>query len=384
MRRAATVVEPTAPTAADRARRQSRRGHRLRAVSRLRPLRTVHGGLPDVCRDGQRKRQPARPHLSDARRDRRPAGADARSAAASGAVPRLPGLRNGLPVGRAIRQADRAVSRGDGADRRRRAQEPRLVSPLDSVSACFPIPSGCARRWRRRGWRSGWGSIALAEALGLLRSAAAAAAATGATCCRRWASREPALPDVLPAIGPRRARVALFTGCVGDAMFRPTQLGHGPRAATKRLRRGRAAQRRPAAGRFIFTPAASEPAREFADANLAAFDVDDVDAVIVNVAGCGAMLKDYGHHWHDARQAERGEVRRQGAGRQRVSRSAGADRAARARFALTATYHDACHLGHAQKIREAPRRLLAKIPGLELVRPARDANSAAARRAPTT
>ncbi|HEX3727645.1 MAG TPA: (Fe-S)-binding protein, partial [Pirellulales bacterium] len=34
---------------------------------------------------------------------------------------------------------------------------------------------------------------------------------------------------------------------------------------------------------------------------------------------------------------------------------------------LVATYHDACHLAHAQKIREAPRRLLAKIPGLRLV-----------------
>ena len=34
---------------------------------------------------------------------------------------------------------------------------------------------------------------------------------------------------------------------------------------------------------------------------------------------------------------------------------------------VTATYHDACHLGHAQKIREAPRRLLAQIPGLEMV-----------------
>ncbi len=32
----------------------------------------------------------------------------------------------------------------------------------------------------------------------------------------------------------------------------------------------------------------------------------------------------------------------------------------------TATYHDACHLGHAQRIREAPRRLLRHIPRLEL------------------
>ena len=36
---------------------------------------------------------------------------------------------------------------------------------------------------------------------------------------------------------------------------------------------------------------------------LAAFNANKVDAVIVNVAGCGSMLKDYGHHWHDEKQA---------------------------------------------------------------------------------
>ena len=109
--------------------------------------------------------------------------------------------------------------------------------------------------------RSGWGSIGWPRRWAccnllpprlrqLVRDAAAAgevrAGAAGRSC---------------RPIGPRRARVALFTGCVADAMFRPTQLGHGPRAAAKRLRRDRAAQARPAAGRFIFTPAAaSRPA----------------------------------------------------------------------------------------------------------------------------
>ncbi len=52
---------------------------------------------------------------------------------------------------------------------------------------------------------------------------------------------EPALPAFLPAIGPRRARVALFTGCVGDAMFRPTNWATARVLAAKRLRRGGAA-----------------------------------------------------------------------------------------------------------------------------------------------
>ena len=55
--------------------------------------------------------------------------------------------------------------------------------------------------------------------------------------------------------------------------------------------------------------------------------------MIVNVAGCGAMLKDYGHHWHDDRPGAPRAVRRQGEGRQRVSRRAGPHRRRRARSA---------------------------------------------------
>ena len=46
---------------------------------------------------------------------------------------------------------------------------------------------------------------------------------------------------------------------------------------------------------------ASRP-QKFADENLAAFPAERFDAIINNIAGCGSMLKDYGHHWHDGRQ----------------------------------------------------------------------------------
>ena len=77
------------------------------------------------------------------------------------------------------------------------------------------------------------------------------------------------------------------------------------------------------------------------------------------------MLKDYGHHWHDARQSERAawsaKVRdvNEFLDQLGLVRPEGEIRA-------VATYHDACHLLHAQKIHDAPRRLLAQIPGLEL------------------
>ena len=172
------------------------------------------------------------------------------------------------------------------------------------------------------------------------------------------------LPEFLPAIGRRRATVALFTGCIGDAMFR-----HVNWATARVLQQNGCDVHVPAAqvccGAIHFHAGSSEPAREFADQNLAAFDIDRFDAIINNIAGCGSMLKDYGHHWHDGRQEERvawaakvrdvnefldqlGLVRPQG------------------EIRAVATYHDACHLLHAQKIHDAPRRLLAQIPGLEL------------------
>ena len=135
-------------------------------------------------------------------------------------------------------------------------------------------------------------------------------------------------------------------------------------------------------GAIHFHAGSSEPARELADANLPAFDHRSVDAIIVNVAGCGAMLKDYGHHWHDAGKRPRAEFAAKIKDVSEFLDSLGLI-PPEGEMPLVATYHDACHLGHAQKIREAPRRLLAKIPGLKLSTCPRP-KSAAARPAPTT
>ena len=151
---------------------------------------------------------------------------------------------------------------------------------------------------------SGWASTWLLINTGLWRLLAAAAGAAGRRCCRQLEKPLPPLPAFLPAKGRRRARVALFTGCVGDAMFRQTNWATARVLQENGCDVRRAARARSAAARFTFTPAASEPARELADTNVAAFDAGGVDAIIVNVAGCGSMLKDYGHHWHDDRPAE--------------------------------------------------------------------------------
>jgi glycolate oxidase iron-sulfur subunit len=176
------------------------------------------------------------------------------------------------------------------------------------------------------------------------------------------------LPTFLPAKGPRRARVALFTGCVADVMFRQTNW-----ATARVLQENGCDVTIPATqaccGAIHFHAGASEPARDLADTNVAAFKADDYDAVIVNVAGCGSMLKDYGHHWHgesDGQQAARERF----AGKVKDVHEFLAELGLiepTGRLPFTATYHDACHLVHAQKVREQPRKLLSKIPGLKLV-----------------
>jgi len=141
-------------------------------------------------------------------------------------------------------------------------------------------------------------------------------------------------------------------------------------------------------GAIHYHSGAAGPALDFAARNAAAFEVASLDAVIVNVAGCGSMLKDYGHiaeeAAHDAPEDSTG-------GQAASAIRAGAESAASAaRFAakvrdvseflaelgpipprgelrLRAVYHDACHLVHAQRVREQPRSLLALVPGLELV-----------------
>jgi glycolate oxidase iron-sulfur subunit len=175
------------------------------------------------------------------------------------------------------------------------------------------------------------------------------------------------LPEVLPAEGQRRARVALFTGCAGDAFFPETN-----RATAAVLQKNGCEVWVPrtqvCCGALHYHAALEEPARELAERNCTAFlpAGAEVDAIVVNAAGCGAMLKDYGHLFHSTPHAERA--------------------AAFARkvkdiseflvelgpvppqhpLPLKATYHDACHLCHGQQIRRPPRQLLEMIPELKV------------------
>jgi glycolate oxidase iron-sulfur subunit len=109
-------------------------------------------------------------------------------------------------------------------------------------------------------------------------------------------------------------------------------------------------------------------ARALARANIAAFEQSDAALVVVNAAGCGAMLKQYGHLLHDdptwaARAAALSHKTRDVS---ELLASAGpvpGDRAVPVRVT-----HDApCHQMHAQRIVQPPLAVLQAVPGLELV-----------------
>lgn len=181
----------------------------------------------------------------------------------------------------------------------------------------------------------------------------------------------PAFPETLPAIGPRRAKVGLFTGCVADAMFSHVNW------ATARVLQANGCdvvipRTQVCCGAIHYHSGADLPAMKFASSNAAAFNVDELDAVIINVAGCGAMLKDYGHISHEispedhlqAKQLEKFASKVQDVSEFLAKLGLITPPG---EINLRGTYHDACHLVHAQKIREQPRDLLAKVPGLQLV-----------------
>jgi glycolate oxidase iron-sulfur subunit len=172
------------------------------------------------------------------------------------------------------------------------------------------------------------------------------------------------------AAGERRARVAMFEGCVAAV------LQGGVNAAAQRvLNRCGAAVEVPAGqgccGALHLHAGDLEGARRLARANVDAFENgrDPADSVVVTAAGCGAAMREYGTLLAgDARYAA--AAARLAARTRDVTEVVdellpdGADLPARA---LRVTYHDACHLAHAQGVRQPPRRLLAALPGVELV-----------------
>ena len=210
------------------------------------------------------------------------------------------------------------------------------------------------------------------------------------------------LGEKFPALGPPRAKVAFFAGCVAQVTFNALN------ESTIRVLTANGCdvvvpEMQGCCGALAAHAGAREEARGVARRNLLAFELSDCDAIITNAAGCGSTLKEYHHLFspdepeYAAAEAFSAKVRdvteflaQLGLsaainpisldsppnspahnGDKSLDAVAGNPSSAAAvstpAAKIRVTYQDSCHLLHGQKVREAPRQLLRAIPNLEFV-----------------
>jgi glycolate oxidase iron-sulfur subunit len=172
------------------------------------------------------------------------------------------------------------------------------------------------------------------------------------------------LPEVTPAVGERRGRIALMQGCVQRVFFGDVN------AATVRVLAAEGwevhAPRRPrCCGALQLHTGVEDQARELARATIDAYE--GFDHVVVNAAGCSSAMKEYGYLFEGEERAEAFAAKVLDVHELLADHE---PRAARHPLPLKVAYHDACHLAHAQQVRAQPRAVLRTIPELKLVEPA--------------
>jgi glycolate oxidase iron-sulfur subunit len=175
----------------------------------------------------------------------------------------------------------------------------------------------------------------------------------------RRASREPARPPV--------RRVGMVSGCVQSVYFGDVN------AATARVLAMEGCEvvipaDQGCCGALMEHAGEEEAALRFARRMIATMERADVDTVVINAAGCGSTLKDYGHllrddpRWAERAKAFSAQVRDISEMLDELE-----PRATRHPIPGRVAYHDACHLSHAQGVRSQPRAALRAIPDLDLV-----------------
>ncbi|MEO5580143.1 MAG: heterodisulfide reductase-related iron-sulfur binding cluster [Gemmatimonadaceae bacterium] len=173
--------------------------------------------------------------------------------------------------------------------------------------------------------------------------------------------------------GGERGKAAVLLGCVMEGLFTDTN------RATERVLRVNGYATVPARGQgccgALHAHAGHlDAARGLARRNIAAFEKSGAEVIAVNAAGCGAMMKEYGHLLHeDAAWAERAAA--MSARVRDISELlAAAGPVPGGPLPLRVTYDAPCHLVHAQRVVTQPLAVLAAIPQLELT-PLRDSEN---------
>jgi glycolate oxidase iron-sulfur subunit len=183
----------------------------------------------------------------------------------------------------------------------------------------------------------------------------------------RWAHLRAALPTSVPAQGARRASVGLVAGCVQRVFF-PSVNDATVRVLSAEGCDIRIPPRQGCCGALSLHTGRAAEGLAMARKLIECFERSGVETIVVNAAGCGSTLKEYGHllagdlAWAERARAFSAKVRD-------VNEFLASlpPRAVRHPVLARVAYHDACHLAHAQGIRSQPRSLLRDIPGVELV-----------------
>jgi glycolate dehydrogenase iron-sulfur subunit len=178
------------------------------------------------------------------------------------------------------------------------------------------------------------------------------------------------LPERVEAQGERRLRVGLLLGCVQSVFFSEVN------AATARVLAAEGCEvvvpkDQCCCGALMIHAGEEKRALDYARRTIEAFERAQVDEVVINAAGCGSTMKDYGYLLReDSQYAERAKAF---SAKCRDISEVLAElepRAPRHALRLKVAYHDSCHLQHAQAVRTQPRIVLGKIPGLQILEPA--------------
>jgi glycolate oxidase iron-sulfur subunit len=167
--------------------------------------------------------------------------------------------------------------------------------------------------------------------------------------------------------GSARAKVGLVAGCVQRAFFPNVN------AATVRVLSAEGCdvsvpEGQGCCGALSLHSGRLDEAKRFARALIDRFEGAAAETIVINAAGCGSTLKEYGELLAGepayAERARAFSAKVRDVNEFLVTLE---PQAPRARIEQRVAYHDACHLAHAQRVREAPRQLLRSIPGLELL-----------------
>ncbi|MDF5728324.1 MAG: (Fe-S)-binding protein [Rhizonema sp. PD38] len=180
------------------------------------------------------------------------------------------------------------------------------------------------------------------------------------------------LPDIIPAQGEKRYRVGVILGCVQRLFFSPVN------EATVRVLTANGCEvvipkTQGCCAALPEHQGQTEQAKALARQMIDSFADTDVDVVIINAAGCGHTLKEYGHILED--DLEYREKAKAFASKVKDAQEFLANVGLITKLLpiadkpLTLVYQDACHLLHGQKISVQPRQLLRQIPGVKLREP---------------